>query len=56
MKYAKRKILFTLSAFSASCFAQNPNIVVFMVDDMGWQDTSAPLPYTRLISKSNHHE
>ena len=41
-----RKILLplSLSALSAGAFAQSgrPNIILFMVDDMGWQDTSLP--------------
>ena len=41
-----RKILLplSLSALSTGAFAQSgrPNIILFMVDDMGWQDTSLP--------------
>ncbi len=46
MKYSKRSMLCTLGALSVSCLTQNvasqPNIIMFMVDDMGWQDTSVP--------------
>jgi len=36
--------LFLLVSFSKSTFAQKqkPNIIVFLVDDMGWEDTSVP--------------
>lgn len=32
----------TVSAIGAHAAAPQPNIVLFMVDDMGWQDTSVP--------------
>ncbi len=35
-------ILFAVSTVGA---ADRPNIVVFLVDDMGVMDTSVPLPY-----------
>lgn len=49
------------SLLSAVAFAQNasqPNIVLFMVDDMGWQDTSEPFwtertPYNDLCHTPN---
>ncbi|MEG1635201.1 MAG: sulfatase [Rikenellaceae bacterium] len=34
--------LVSLSLVTATAYAQKPNIVLFMVDDMGWQDTSVP--------------
>lgn len=34
--------LVSLSFLTMSAYAQKPNIVLFMVDDMGWQDTSVP--------------
>lgn len=49
-------ILFLL--FSNALFAQKPNIIVFLVDDMGWQDTSVPFgetvtPYNKLYRTPN---
>ncbi|MDD4198939.1 MAG: sulfatase [Paludibacter sp.] len=41
---------FALSAFALPNFAQSPsqpNIIVFLVDDMGWQDTSVPFHSSR---------
>lgn len=38
-------ILSTCSLVSSALFAQTtdkPNIILFLVDDMGWQDTSVP--------------
>lgn len=40
----------TLTAFALNNFAQTPskpNIIVFLVDDMGWQDTSVPFHTAR---------
>lgn len=34
--------LLTIAVFIASAQSQRPNIIVFMVDDMGWQDCSLP--------------
>lgn len=31
---------------------KRPNIILFMVDDMGWQDTSLPSGYKRQITIS----
>ena len=59
MKNSKKNILYTLGALSASCFAQNhPNVIMFMVDDMGWQDTSVPFwtectPFNNLYHTPN---
>lgn len=41
----KKTILFSLAAaplLSLQAQADRPNIILFMVDDMGWQDTSLP--------------
>lgn len=50
-----KKVLLPLSlaALSANSFAQEnrPNIILFMVDDMGWQDTS--LPFWNEVTKYN---
>ena len=35
-------ILFLLIAFGSAHAQKKPNIIIFMVDDMGWQDTSYP--------------
>lgn len=58
-----RKIGFTAASFlGASTFAfsqtEQPNIVLFMVDDMGWQDTSEPFwtertPYNDICHTPN---
>ena len=59
MKYSKSNILLALGALSVSCFAQNvaqnPNIVMFMVDDMGWQDTSVPFWTERTPFNNLYH-
>ena len=38
----KSVLLFTVFAVILGYAAQKPNIVFFLVDDMGWQDTSVP--------------
>ena len=50
----------SLAALSANALAQEdrPNIILFMVDDMGWQDTSVPFwteptPYNRMFETPN---
>ena len=57
-----KKILlpFSLAALSGSVSAQEsrPNIILFMVDDMGWQDTSLPFwtertEYNRIYETPN---
>lgn len=62
MKYSKKSILLAISAISTTSFAQSvtnrPNIVMFMVDDMGWQDTSVPFwtertPFNKLYHTPN---
>ena len=35
-------LVFLLSLFSVQGQKQSPNIIVFLVDDMGWMDTSVP--------------
>lgn len=47
-----------LSAHAAPQAPKRPNIILFMVDDMGWQDTSVPFwseptPYNRLFETPN---
>lgn len=37
----------TASAFGSSTISNKPNIIVFLVDDMGWQDTSVPFWYDK---------
>lgn len=34
--------MFSSLTIIASCIAQQPNIVLFVADDLGWQDTSVP--------------
>lgn len=43
--------LASLSLITISAYSQKPNIVLFMVDDMGWQDTS--VPFDSVMSKWN---
>ena len=44
MNINKRNLYTTASALvlSGPLVAQQPNIILFLVDDMGWQDTSVP--------------
>lgn len=57
-----RLLLLSAAAVSASGLAQagnkRPNIILFMVDDMGWQDTSVPFwtqptPYNSMFETPN---
>ncbi len=41
--------LFMLSSGLALADAQKPNIILFLVDDMGWQDTSVPFHTQRTM-------
>jgi len=34
---------------------KRPNIIVFLVDDMGWQDTSVPFWTSRTLLKRMQH-
>ncbi|CAA6693094.1 MULTISPECIES: sulfatase [unclassified Lentimonas] len=52
MKYSKTLLLVlsvmltpSLSTVGEAATAEQPNIIVFLVDDMGWQDTSLPFLY-----------
>jgi len=38
----KLLLLTAIALWSFAIYAQRPNIIVFMVDDMGWQDCSVP--------------
>ena len=44
MNINKRNLYTTASALvlSGPLVAQQPNIILFLVDDMGWQDASVP--------------
>jgi arylsulfatase A-like enzyme len=42
-------ILATIAAISLAEEQQQPNIVLFLVDDMGWQDTSVPFHTERTL-------
>jgi arylsulfatase A-like enzyme len=45
MKFIHISLILLVSAVSTAAFGQSkkhPNIIVFLVDDMGWQDTSEP--------------
>ena len=66
MNYYRQLCLSSLCLFSAYAHAQNtahkphksPNIILFLVDDMGWQDTSVPFArdttrYNRLFHTPN---
>jgi arylsulfatase A-like enzyme len=41
MRAMNRAVLFLLFALSPSLFASKPNVVLFLVDDMGWMDCGA---------------
>ncbi len=40
--YLSLVFLFGITACSESKKEPKPNIILFLVDDMGWQDTSVP--------------
>lgn len=46
-------LLFSLGSTLAA--AQSPNIVLFMVDDMGWQDTSVPFHTDTTANNRKYH-
>ena len=48
-------VLVATSAFSAQKKDRQPNIILFMVDDMGWQDTSVPF-WTQRTHLNNTYE
>jgi arylsulfatase A-like enzyme len=59
MKYIKLVILISL-CFFASCQPEEieetpPNIILFLVDDMGWQDTSVPFWHKRTAFNDLYH-
>ena len=58
----KNKIIISglsaMTSFLLSAQSQQPNIVLFLVDDMGWQDTSVPFweqetPFNRMFHTPN---
>ena len=58
----KNKIILSglsaMTSFWLSAQLQQPNIVLFLVDDMGWQDTSVPFweqetPFNRMFHTPN---
>jgi arylsulfatase A-like enzyme len=49
-------LLFTATLFCVHANAQKqPNIIVFMVDDMGWQDTSVPFYKEKTAQNNKFH-
>lgn len=59
MKLPKLSSLCAITAAAASCSAlaagPRPNIILFMVDDMGWQDTSLPFDTVRSMWNDTYH-
>ncbi|MDE6634354.1 MAG: sulfatase-like hydrolase/transferase, partial [Bacteroidaceae bacterium] len=54
----KKPLLTTLTALTAfvpATAARRPNILLFMVDDMGWQDTSLPFHTERTPLNERFH-
>ncbi|MDE5745382.1 MAG: sulfatase-like hydrolase/transferase, partial [Paramuribaculum sp.] len=57
-----KKILLSLAAFPFAVSAvtaqeqgKRPNILLFMVDDMGWQDTSVPFADSITANNRKYH-
>lgn len=51
-------LLSTCSLVSSALFAQTtdkPNIILFLVDDMGWQDTSVPFYENKTLLNERYH-
>ena len=47
-------LLFT-NSWGQAITSQRPNIVVFIVDDMGWEDTSLPFYEKRVPNNDIYH-
>jgi arylsulfatase A-like enzyme len=54
IKKLKLVFLFCLITYLSKA-QQKPNIIVFMVDDMGWMDTSVPFSATKLALNKRYH-
>lgn len=55
IKKGKISILIVLNGILNSQAQEKPNIVLFLVDDMGWQDTSVPFASRQTLLKQKYH-
>jgi len=56
-RFCKYFLIVSITLISLSCKqekTEKPNIILFLVDDMGWQDTSVPF-HTNLTDFNNRY-